>query len=130
MKSGRTYRSTPETLVQAFHSLLCPVDAAVLTTDFTHFVVRTVREGIGERKGGDVDDEMAFVMPWGFQLTQIRIPLLLMHGEHDQMVPVSHGKWLAGKIPNVDARFLPDDGHLTVSLRRIPEVHAWLLGKM
>jgi pimeloyl-ACP methyl ester carboxylesterase len=129
-QSSELLRATPETLVQAFHSLLCPVDAAVLTTEFAHFVVRTVREGIGERNGGDVDDEMAFVMPWGFELSQIRIPLLLMHGEHDQMVPVSHGKWLAGKIPGADARFLPDDGHLTVSLRRIPEVHAWLLGKM
>lgn len=122
--------ATPETLVQAFRSLLCPVDGAVLTTDFADFVLRTVREGIGERRGGDVDDELAFVKPWGFELSHIRIPVLLMHGVHDQMVPVSHGKWLASKIPNVEARFLPEDGHLTLSARRIPEVHDWLLGKV
>ena len=26
-----------------------------------------------------------------------------MHGEQDQMVPVSRGKWLASRIPNVEA---------------------------
>jgi len=127
-EASELLRADTETLVQAFRSLLCPVDAAVLTTDFANFVLRSVREGMGERRDGLVDDEMAFITPWGFELSQIRVPVLLVHGEQDQMVPVSHGKWLAGNIPNVEARFLADDGHLTLSARRIPEVHAWLLG--
>jgi len=122
--------ANPETLLRTWRSLLCPVDAAVLTTGFADFVLRTIREGMGETRDGLIDDEMAFVTPWGFELSQIRVPVLLLHGEHDQMVPVSHGKWLASRIPDVEARFLPDDGHLTLSLRRIPEVHAWLLNKM
>jgi len=118
-----------ETLVQAFRSLLCPVDAEVLTTEFANFVIRSVHEGIGERRSGWVDDEMAFIAPWGFDLSEIRIPVLVMHGEQDQMVPVSHAKWLAGGIRNADLRVLPDDGHLSLSARRIPDVHGWLLGK-
>lgn len=129
-EASEMLHATPETVMQAFQSLLCPVDAAVLTTDFANFVVRSVREGIGERRNGWVDDEIAFTTPWGFKLSEIRIPVLLMHGEQDRMVPVFHGKWLASKIPNVESRFLPDDGHLTLSVRRIPEVHAWLLSKM
>jgi hypothetical protein len=53
-----------------------------------------------------------------------------MRGEQDGMVPVSHGKWLASKIPNVETRFLADDGHPTFSAGRNPAVHAWLTGKM
>ena len=120
----------PETIMQAFDSLLSPADAGVLTTDFASFVVRSVREGIGERRNGWVDDEMAFISPWGFELRQIRIPVLVMHGEQDRMIPVSHGKWLANQISTAETRFLPDDGHLSLSARRIPDVHAWLLGKM
>jgi len=45
-------RAEPQTLVQAFRSLLCPADAAALTQDFANFVIRSVREGIGERRNG------------------------------------------------------------------------------
>jgi pimeloyl-ACP methyl ester carboxylesterase len=120
----------PETVEQGFRFLLCPADAALFTRDFARFVVRSIREGIGERRDGWVDDDMAFATSWGFEPTQIQIPVLLMHGERDRFVPVSHGKWLAHRIPNVDARFLPNDGHLNLSVRRIPEVHAWLVSKM
>ena len=50
-----------------------------------------------------------------------------MHGEQDQLVPVSHGKWLAQHIPNVEARSLPDEGHFSLAVHSISDVHAWLL---
>jgi pimeloyl-ACP methyl ester carboxylesterase len=129
-KAPELLAANADTIAHAFRTLLSPVDAAVLTTDFAEFVVRSVREGLAERRDGWIDDEMAFVKPWGFELSQIRIPVMVMHGDQDRMVPSSHGRWLADRIPNVEARILPDDGHLTLSLRRIPEVHAWLMGKM
>jgi pimeloyl-ACP methyl ester carboxylesterase len=128
--ASKLLRATPETLVPALRSLVCPADAAVLTTDFANFALRSVREGIGESRDGVVDDDIAHMTPWGFELSQIRIPVLLMHGGQDQFVPVSHAKWMAGKIPNVETRFLAEDGHVTLHVRRIPEIHSWLLSKM
>jgi hypothetical protein len=41
-EASKLLSATPETLTQAFHSLLCPADAAVLTTDFANFCHRIV----------------------------------------------------------------------------------------
>jgi pimeloyl-ACP methyl ester carboxylesterase len=120
----------PESLVQAFRSLLSPVDAAILTENFALWLLDNMREGIQERRDGWVDDDIAFTMPWGFELGQIRIPVMVMHGEHDRFVAYAHGAWLASQIPHVNARLSADDGHLTIALRRIPEVHAWLLAHL
>ena len=111
-------------------SLLSPVDAAVLTEEAADYLFRNICEGIKERRDGWIDDDIAFMTPWGFELSKINIPVLLMHGEQDFFVPFSHGRWLASNIHNVEARLSADNGHLSLALGRIPDVHAWLLSKM
>jgi len=120
----------PESLVHALRSLLSSVDVEVLTAEFAANLVNSIREGIRESREGWVDDDIAFTTPWGFELTQIRIPVMLMHGEQDRFVPFSHGQWLSRHIPDVDARLSGDDGHITLAVRRVPEVHTWLLDRL
>ncbi len=89
-----------------------------------------IHEGISERRDGWVEDDLAFTKPWGFDVEQIHIPVLLMHGKQDRFVSFSHGEWLASRIPGVEARISADDGHITLAVRQIPEVHSWLLEMM
>jgi pimeloyl-ACP methyl ester carboxylesterase len=76
------------------------------------------------------DDGAATLRDWGFGLSQIRTPVLLMHGRHDRFVPFSHGEWLAANIPGVEARLFDDEGHLSLTVNRLDEVYDWLLERM
>ena len=91
------------------------------------FLIEHMRAGIGTSRDGWIDDDVAFIAPWGFDLASIRVPVQLWQGEQDKFVPYGHGVWLSAHIPGVDARLTAEDGHLTLSERRVPEVHGWLL---
>jgi pimeloyl-ACP methyl ester carboxylesterase len=75
---------------------------------------------------GCLDDNFAQVIGWGFDLADIAVPVLLLHGRLDESVPVAHGQWLAAHIPGVQARLLDDEDHVGVREHHIGEVHAWL----
>ena len=117
----------PEDLVEQWQTLLGPADREVATGDFAAQLLDHIRAGIEPGGDGWFDDDLVFVTPWGFDVSSIRVPVLLWQGEQDRFVPPGHGRWLAARIPGVEARFTAEDGHLTLAQRRIPEVHAWLL---
>ena len=119
--------ATPEQLVELWQTLLGPSDREVATGVLAAFLLDHIRAGIGPSGDGWIDDDLAFVAPWGFDLASIRVPVQIWQGEQDQFVPYGHGVWLAEHIPGVDARLTADDGHLTLSERRVPQVHRWLL---
>ncbi len=119
--------SDSEALILALRSLLTPVDAQALEGEFAGGLINTITEGIKTRRDGWRDDDLAFIKPWGFALAQIKIPVMLLHGKQDLFVPHAHGEWLAQHIPNVEAQILPEDGHLSVIVNRIGEIHRWLL---
>jgi pimeloyl-ACP methyl ester carboxylesterase len=115
-------------LTQALKTLLTPVDAAALTGELAEYLAFTGHEGLAPGSEGWWEDAEAQAGPWGFDIADISVPVMVMHGRQDKFVPVGHGEWLAAHVPGVDARILDNDGHLTLLEHRIPEVHAWLSG--
>lgn len=119
-----------EDLHTQFATLLTPVDKAALTGELAAFLAFSSKDGLAPGSQGWFDDGMAMTGPWGFSVTDIGVPVLLMHGREDQFVPFGHGEWLAARIPGVEARLLDRDGHLTLIQSRVGEVHAWLLSRL
>lgn len=72
---------------------------------------------------GQVDDLLAAGRPWGFDLEAIPVPVFVVHGADDRMVPASHAAWLADRIPAAELRIVPGAGHLSV-LEAMPQVLA------
>jgi pimeloyl-ACP methyl ester carboxylesterase len=108
-------------------SLLSPADAAVMTGGLAAYLDACTRSGLAPGGEGWWEDACAHLEAWGFDLDDISVPVLLLHGRQDQFVPYGHGVWLAAHIPGVESRLTAEDGHLTLSQHRVPDVHEWLL---
>lgn len=115
-----------EGLAEGMRTLLTPVDAAAFTGETAEFLFESLRVGSAERIDGWLDDDLAFVKPWGCSVEQISVPVLLWQGAEDRFVPLAHGEWLASRIPTCQAHLSPEDGHITLLVRRVGEVHEWL----
>ena len=115
-----------EGLAEGMRTLLSPVDAAAFTGETAEFLFESLRVGSANRIDGWLDDDLAFVKPWGCSVEQISVPVLLWQGAEDRFVPLAHGEWLASRIPTSQAHLSPEDGHITLLVRRVGEVHEWL----
>jgi pimeloyl-ACP methyl ester carboxylesterase len=114
--------ASPAALAAEWAPGLPPGDDRAFLADEATCMQQAMAPGIE----GAWDDCVAQLTPWGFDVAQITVPVLLMHGRLDKAVPFSHGQWLAAHIPGVEARLFDDEGHGTLRENRIGEVHAWL----
>ena len=121
--------TSPDDMAKEMESLLTPTDAALMRGELAAYLVSSWQDGLAPGSEGWWEDNCTD-RPWGFDLADITVPVLLLHGRQDLMVPFGHGEWLAEHIPGVEARLLDDDGHLTMLQNRIPEVHAWLAERL
>jgi pimeloyl-ACP methyl ester carboxylesterase len=78
---------------------------------------------------GGWDDCVAHMSPWGFDVADIAVPVLVLHGRQDRAVPFSHGQWLAAHIPGAEAWFFDDEDH-GLRERQIARVHGWLADRL
>lgn len=44
-------------------------------------------------------------------LAQLKIPVLIVHGKQDPVIPIAHGKKMASIVPNADSLWLENMGH-------------------
>jgi pimeloyl-ACP methyl ester carboxylesterase len=119
--------ATADQTYEIIKTLVSPADAAVFTPELAQYFVDSAAAGLAPGGEGWWEDAVALAGPWGFEFSEISIPLLLMHGRQDRFVPFGHGEWLAAQIPGVEARLTDDDGHLTLLVHHLGEVYDWLL---
>jgi pimeloyl-ACP methyl ester carboxylesterase len=94
-------------------------------------LVELIRESTYEQAvngvGGWVDDDLAFLRPWGFDVGTISVPVLVRYGLTDVLVPPAHGEWLAANVPGCIVEVDDTAGHLgTNPEEQIARDAAWL----
>ena len=87
-----------------------------MSEEFGEDLAGTFREGLREGVEGWLEDDVAFLRPWGFSLDEIDVPVSIWQGSEDLMVPAAHGEWLSAHVPGAHSRIQHGEGHLSVIL--------------
>jgi pimeloyl-ACP methyl ester carboxylesterase len=70
---------------------------------------------------GYVDDRLADGVGWGsFDLSNIRCPVTVLHGEADTIVPVAHARHTASLVRGAKLTIVPEVGHFSIIPHLLP----------
>jgi pimeloyl-ACP methyl ester carboxylesterase len=116
-------RDAPEDLDE-----LAPADLSVFAGPYGDWLVTSSSEAVSGGYTGAVEDDLAFVEPWGFDLATVMAPVLFVQGGADTFVPPAHARWLAASCPAAELRLMPADGHISV-FSYLEETIGWLLDR-
>lgn len=107
---------------------LAPADRAVLEDqDLRRAWRASLPEALREGVWGWVDDDLAHIRPWGFDVEEIRVPVEIRYGVDDVLVPAAHGAWLGVHVPNAVVTVDHDAGHLRTPDEHLDRLRAFAL---
>ncbi|MFD9705720.1 alpha/beta fold hydrolase [Lentzea sp. NPDC059081] len=123
--AGRAEKERYETSGVEYDMQFTESDLATLNGPWSWFG-KVVGPALPDGPAPLVDDDLAYVTPWGFDPASITVPALLLHGDRDGINPPAHSRWLASRIPGAELRVTPGDGHISV-LDHADDALDWLL---
>ena len=125
--TAATIRADPASLVNTLGPEMPEADRRVVAdAGIRAKLVRNFAEALRDSADGWIDDALAFASPWHFDISSIRVPVLLWHGEKDVFSPVAHARWLAEQIPGALLTVIPGKAHFG-ALEVVPDVLSWLI---
>ena len=120
-------RADPASLIARLQAELPAPDRRVMADHgIRSKLIETYAEAMRTSDYGWIDDALAFCSPWGFEVADIKVPVLVWHGESDVFSPLTHARWLADQIPGALMSVRPDCAHFG-AFEVIPEVLSWLI---
>ena len=109
-------------LITVLGGLIGEADKRALTPELAEHDAAVFRRSLSVSFAGWIDDDLAFVRPFGFDLAKIDKPVVVWQGDDDFMVPKAHSEWLAKHIPGSKLRFVPGHGHISLGEEYRPQI--------
>jgi pimeloyl-ACP methyl ester carboxylesterase len=94
--------------------------------ELRRLLTRNFAEALSVSADGWIDDSLAFCSEWGFEPADVKVPVLVWHGQDDVFSPVAHSRWLANQIPNASILIQPRAAHFS-AFEALPDVLSWVI---
>lgn len=112
---GAIYALTPlaEQCIKTFSRFMPPGDQRVFADPLVRemFLDDLILGSRGNMQAIFLDTRL-FARDWGFRLADIRVPVYLIYGDADTIVPIEHGHHIASRIPHANLHVRAEAGHL------------------
>lgn len=94
---------------------LPPVDKAlVYDSTIKDLIMESTMENLRRNNHNMFDEIFLAASPWGFDLSDINVPVELWQGELDRIVPPLMARKMASELPNCRLHYLPGAGHYLI----------------
>ena len=125
---GRAQRRDAERFFEQSVADMCAADQEALSEpDLRSRMIANSVELYRQGGRGMYDEALVLARPWGFDPSDIRVPVEIWHGARDKTVPIGMSSHLAELIPGSKLRMFPDEGHHLL-YRYWPEILSSLVG--
>ena len=127
-RAAAEIRAAPPSHVASLDQEMPEADRRVASdANVRALLARGFAEALRLSADGWIDDDLAFCSPWGFDPADIKVPVLIWHGEDDVFSPAAHARWLANRIPGAILSMRSGTAHFG-TLNAVPDVLSWLIG--
>lgn len=110
---ARTGRTDPEKIWQRMLSASPECDRVLLVQpDVKQVFLESIPETYRQGPRGHIHDALVIARDWGFEIKDITEQVHLWQGTDDTHIPPAMARYLADAIPNCQATYIPDEGHL------------------
>jgi pimeloyl-ACP methyl ester carboxylesterase len=115
-------RRRPETALKSLKKQLPAADVAVFERpEIREAFVRDARRASSTTARATAQDMALFARPWGFELSEIVVPVDFWQGDADRNVPVAHARRQAGEVKQSTLHEFPGEGHF-MALDHLEEI--------
>jgi pimeloyl-ACP methyl ester carboxylesterase len=102
-------------------------DLAWLTPEAKRLWTADLRDAL-QTYDGYARDNVSWGAEWDIDPAQLTVPTRLWYGETDLLVPASHGRWFADRIPHSTLTVRPASGHGTTIFGYLEEMLSQVRG--
>lgn len=80
--------------------------------EFKAMFIDDILNGSKRQIHAPIADAIAFTREWGFDASDVEVPVIWWHGDADHIIPFAHGRHMVSRLPSAELRVLAGESHL------------------